>query len=822
MKIMDIKVFREIKQQKFRSILIVSIVAVTLTMVLGMRAGYPMVIASYEENLRNSNVADGRFSLTAPVLEESVEKIQNDSEFLTNHKIADVEGRLITYTEIEYNGEIFPSILIGVEFPNQINQVSLQSVSSLGDTNPNFLANSSNCIIDAAFAGNLLGQDTQIGENVSLQLGAMEKNLTIQAIGQDLDFCYVVDPISQMSLMGQLAVIWIDLSEMQQFMFNGMPLINQVLFTVEDRLNEDKINIASDALLQNFASQGIDLSTLQYEKFDETIDRQFFNADAGSMDKMGTLFGIIGLIMCCVAIYNTISRLVQSQRKNIGLFMSLGANPNNIVLHYVKITFYLAVIGSLIGIPLGHLFAIGMTKLLARVWPFQVLLFPIVIEEYVFGALITLGVCIIFSGLSAFPITKITPREAMSAIFNRIKATKAAFSERLFSWLPGFRSIHMKVPIREIFLRKRKSAVTILAITTSMIMLITSIAMVGNMFGALNNSFEVYNTAKYRVLFESPVPATNISNFMQNLPADTIEHYESTITVYSNLNVDGNNEGGFIIECYQANSTFRDMNIISGEITDKKSLNSSTIFLGNTMAKDNEIVLGDEIKIGLIDNFTVKVVGMVGEFIDNSGYWTIESFNANNNSIHFGVPSNYVNGLLFNPGEDVDIVELRETIGSEFPIAQWVDAQQSQQSMMALIQSMMSLLILFVVVGMVIGVLFSFNTMYMGFISRENDFLAFKAMGTNPRYFSKMIFWENAILSVFSLIVTIPVGYFVYWQSMTYMMGDNYYIPLSIPWYTWPVVLGLSFISIGLATRKLTKRIRKMDLAEELRSRMVS
>ena len=73
MKIMDIKVFREIKQQKFRSLLIISIVAVTIAMVLGMRAGYPMVMASYEENLKYSNVADGRFTFTAPIPEETAE-----------------------------------------------------------------------------------------------------------------------------------------------------------------------------------------------------------------------------------------------------------------------------------------------------------------------------------------------------------------------------------------------------------------------------------------------------------------------------------------------------------------------------------------------------------------------------------------------------------------------------------------------------------------------------------------------------------------------------------------------------------------------------
>ncbi len=46
MHLLDRKVWREIRTQKFRSILIASIVAVTIALIIGMRSGDTMVLAS--------------------------------------------------------------------------------------------------------------------------------------------------------------------------------------------------------------------------------------------------------------------------------------------------------------------------------------------------------------------------------------------------------------------------------------------------------------------------------------------------------------------------------------------------------------------------------------------------------------------------------------------------------------------------------------------------------------------------------------------------------------------------------------------------------
>ncbi|MGV9173047.1 MAG: hypothetical protein ACOC35_10820, partial [Promethearchaeia archaeon] len=78
MSIMDLKVFREIKTHKFRSFLIIISVALTLGLIVGMRGAYPMIMASYREDLTQNNVADGRFTFSSAIQQSNVTKIDDD------------------------------------------------------------------------------------------------------------------------------------------------------------------------------------------------------------------------------------------------------------------------------------------------------------------------------------------------------------------------------------------------------------------------------------------------------------------------------------------------------------------------------------------------------------------------------------------------------------------------------------------------------------------------------------------------------------------------------------------------------------------------
>ncbi len=817
------KIFREIWASKFRSISIVIIVASTVAFLAGMRASYPMILATYDLNRETYNVADGRFTFNQPIHQNNLSLIESNNTILEDMSIDRIDGRILFHTDITYNNEKFQAIIIGVNYPNKVNQLVIEEKAGDITDSDLILKSNSSCLIETHFAGQeipLFGQDVQMNDSITVNFAGTPINFEVKGIAQDTDYMYVVEENTLIPLMGELAIVWINLNTIQHHLFSGYPLINQILFTVDERFNKDMTLAAADKLSLIFADNNIEANSLKFEIFDETPDYNMFLGDAGAIDNMGTIFGIIGMIICSILILNTLSKLVNSQRKNIGLFFAMGSRRRSILAHYFSITLILASIGVFIGIPLGYSMSYGMAKLATKFYSIHEFAYYLPPKEFLIGGAATLGICILASFISAWPITNVTPREAMTVSFTRIKAKGKSFAEKLLGWIPVFRPIHMSVPLREVFLKKKKTLITILALTTSMVFLVNSLAMEVNMVNIMNSNFTEFNTYDVQIRFESPEPVSKILDFVNNdtIPyTDNITHSEIFIDLYTKITHQGDFASWAQLVCYQENSTLRNFNIIKGDVQEKTDLSSTKVLLGNSIASKYEINLFDNITIGILGNYSVQVAGLVGELVDYSVFWTYESFQQSNITDYFGLPKGWVNGISLTVDENANLTALRSVFESAFNVNQWTEADVALKSIRALMQSMMGIMVLFLIIGIITGIIFSFQSMNMAFVDRQQDFLSFKAMGTKMKYLRRMIFWENAILSFFGVILTVPFGYLFYRWSLDYMLEGNFYVPKSIPWFTWPIVFVLSLLAIWLATARLTRRIRKIDLADELR-----
>ncbi|MCG3222747.1 MAG: ABC transporter permease, partial [Candidatus Heimdallarchaeota archaeon] len=440
--------------------------------------------------------------------------------------------------------------------------------------------------------------------------------------------------------------------------------------------------------------------------------------------------------------------------------------------------------------------------------------------EFVYAGVITLITCIACSILSAWTITKVTPREAMATSFTRIKKVSKTIAERIFGWIPIFKPIHMIVPLREVFLKKKKSLITILALITSMIFLVNSLAMVYNMFDIMIANFDEYNTYDVQIILENPVNVGYINQFLKNDNIEVlkdINHHEIFINVYTKIIHNGELLSWTELVCYQENSTLRSFNVIEGSVTQKSDLSNKTILLGTAIAGKYDLKLNDEIDLGILGNYSVEIIGLVGELIDYSVLWTYEAFQESGASIYFGLLNNWVNGIMFTVNENANLNKIRDEFEEQFEIAFWIESETAKNSTLAFMEAMLGMMVVLLGIGILIGILFSFQSMYVAFLDRQKDFLSFKAMGTKNKYIRRIVFWENAILSLFSLILTIPIGYVTYWWTLDYMLEDKFYIPTSIPWFAWPLVLIISLLALWLATSRLLRKIRKMNLADELR-----
>ncbi len=821
MKILTKKIFREIWYNKFRSLSIITIIALTIALLAGLRAGHPVLFNTYNLNLKYYNVADGTFSFSEPIESDNVTDIRNNSSFMEKNNITDVEGRIIYLTEAVFKGDNFQAVVFGIDYPNSVNQLVIESKSEdIINTSQIFQSNSS-CLLDTHFAGGLFGQDVELGDQLEVNFPENKMNITIKGIAQDSYFTYMVDETTKMPLLGNLAVIWMNLQYVQDFIYNGSSLINQVLFTVEERLNKEQILKAADSLSYYFGSQNIPANTMKFVIYDESDEYTMFIGDAGAVDKMGTIFGIIGLIISIVVIFNTLNKMIYAQRKNIGLFLAMGSRKRKILFHYISITLILTIIGIIFGIPLAYAIATGMASLITKhMYGFHQIDLSLPTEEFVYAGAITLGLCVLCAVLSAWSITTVTPREAMTATFTRIKKASKTFAEKAFGWIPGFKSIHMIVPLREVFLKKKKSMITILALITSMIFLINSFAMVYNMFDVMSANYNEYNTYDVQVILENPYHVNYINSILNNASIEafqSINNHEIFIDVYTKIIHEGELLSWTELACYQKNSTLRSFNVVKGDIDNKSDLTNDSICLGIAIANKYELKLNDRIEVGILSNYSVEIVGLVGEFIDYSALWTYEALQESGASFYFGLLPNRVNGIMFTTNKDADLKVIKDKFEEYFNVTFWIESETAREASLALMEAFLGIMILFLGVGILIGVLFSFQSMYIAFMDRQQDFLAFKATGTKKKYIRRMIFWENAILNLVSLVLTIPVGYLTFWWTIDYMMDDNFYMPTTIPWFCWPLVLIVSLFTLWLATARLMRKIKKMNLADELR-----
>ncbi len=821
MKILTKKIFRDIWDSKFRSLSIVIIIALTVMLLAGLRAGHPVLFNTYDLNLEYYNVADGTFTFSEPIDSDNVTLIRDDIGFMNQNNISNIEGRIKYLTEIEFQGEKFPAVILGIDFPNQVNQLVIEEKASDIVDVKDILQSNTSCLVDTHFAGGFLGQDVALDDQIETRFPDIEVNFTVKGIAQDSYYSYMVDEISKMPLMGNLAVIWINTQIAQELRFEGNSVVNQVLFTVEERLNKDQTLHAADALSYFFGNQNISANSMKFVVFDETDEYNMFVGDAGAIDKAGTIFGIIGLIISIVIIFNTLNKMVYAQRKNIGIFLAMDSSKRKILFHYAGLTLILSITGIIIGIPLAYGLAIIMAQMVVgRIYGLHQIDLSVPTMEFVYAGIITFSVCIVCSILSAWTITTVTPREAMVASFSRIKKGSKTLAEKMFGWIPMFRSIHMIIPLREVFLKKKKSLITILALITSMIFLVNSLAMVYNIFDLMTANFEEYNTYDVQIILENPVHFGAINQFLKN---DTIEvlneinHYEIFIDIYTKIIHNGELLSWTELVCYQENSTLRSFNIIEGNLDSKSDLNNNTVLLGMAIAGKYDLEVNDEIEVGILGNYSVKIGGLVGEFIDYSVLWTYEALQESGANAYFGLPNNWVNGVQFTVTGEADVNKIRDEFEKQFNVAFWIESETARETVLSLMQAMLGIMIIVLGVGLLIGVLFSFQSMYVAFMDRHQDFLSFKAMGTRKRHIRRIVFWENAILSFFSLILTIPFGYLTYWWTIDYMLEDQFYMPKSIPWFAWPIVLILSLLALWLATMRLLRRIKKMNIADELR-----
>lgn len=183
--------------------------------------------------------------------------------------------------------------------------------------------------------------------------------------------------------------------------------------------------------------------------------------DARNDQKTYTVFAILLLAGAAFAAFNLVSRVVESQRREIGVGMALGVAPRALAVRPLALGAQIAVLGVLLGVPVG----LGLSELIKSLireflpLPSYASTFPVGL--YALASLLGLAVAL---AAAALPVRAAVRVEPIDAIRVGHRAAGGAGLARLLRHvaLPGGSLVQM--PARNLARRPRRTLMTVLGL----------------------------------------------------------------------------------------------------------------------------------------------------------------------------------------------------------------------------------------------------------------------------------------------------------------------------------------------------------------------
>lgn len=280
------------------------------------------------------------------------------------------------------------------------------------------------------------------------------------------DFFYE-GPEGTIFAQGELAILYLPL-EAAQTLSNQTGLVNDLILRIDDGADRDVVEAQLVTVISDLGVSATiatrddaDAVRVLYEDIDN--DQRFWSA-----------LSALVLLAAALAAFNLVSRIVEAQRREIGIGMALGVPRRQLAIRPLLIGAQVAVLGTIAGIVFGYLVGEAFGGLLESFLPLPVHRRPFQIGIYAQAAALGIAIPVAASALPVWRALRVEPIEAIRT------GHLTAKTNRLTTWtgrirLPG--STTTQMPIRNVLRTPRRAILTAVGVGAAITALVAVLGM---------------------------------------------------------------------------------------------------------------------------------------------------------------------------------------------------------------------------------------------------------------------------------------------------------------------------------------------------------
>ena len=475
-----------------------------------------------------------------------------------------------------------------------------------------------------------------------------------------------------------------------------------------------------------------------------------FLDSATKVDSIAAVFPIFFIVIAFLMCLNTMTRMIEEERTEIGIFTSLGISRFKITMSYVVYVFIATILGILIGLTIGYTV---VPRVLYKVYTSAFIIpslktyanIPICIT-IIEVCILTMTLVTIYSVNKKFilaPATLLRPESPKNGRKVLLEKINFIWKRISFSW---------KVTFRNLFRYTKRIIMTLVGISGCTALLLTGFGIRDSISKIVDIQFTEIQKYDSMLILDEELSAESqeINTFLANNNIDNpLYTHTETLTFQSD---------GKKIDCYLF--AFPDNDITQYfNLTDTKdnqlSLSDNGAIIVEKMANTLNVDVGDTITLRDTNNeiYVIKIAGISKNYVNNYIYMNKEYYElAFNNKITY-------NSIITNIADKGNIV----MDSNYFSTIQYSD--DNMDMLNDIINNMRNIVYLILGFSSFLAITVLYNLTSINISERLREIATLKVLGFNNKEISMYVYRETIILTTIGiaigLILGIGLDYFV-------------------------------------------------------------
>ena len=532
-----------------------------------------------------------------------------------------------------------------------------------------------------------------------------------------------------------------------------------------------------------------------------------YSNSAMSIRAVGNIFPVVLYAVAAMVTFTTMTRFVDEERTNAGIFKALGYHSKDIIAKFVIYGLVAGTLGTLLGILIGHYI---LAPTISHIITERMIVGESQQYFYWTYSCLALGLSLVASVLPAYLVSRRELHEEAAQLLlpkPPVKGSKILLERITFIW--SRLSFTQKVTARNIFRYKQRMLMTIFGVGGSVALLFAGLGIQSSVVGVADRQFK--DLQQYQMILSVNAGASDSekAKLEEKLQSDEVENYR----LISSKQIEEDYVGKAGVQTVTMMVTDKDdlAPFVRLEKNGEKLDLSNGVVLTEKLAQLAGVSVGDNFTI---DGKTFKVGAITEHYVGHFVYMNQETYE----KIYGQTPKMNTYLVQLNDKSESNTERVASEFMEQAAVNGLVQNSSTIQRFESFASSLNQTMAILVLVSVLLAIVILYNLTNINVAERIRELSTIKVLGFHNKEVTLYIYRETIILSLVGMIVGLVSGFYLHQFLIQMIAPGTFRFQPQVGWevYLIPVLaVGIILTILGFFVNHY---LRKVDMLEALKS----